>query len=153
MTSSNGNIFHVTGHLCGNLPVISEFPAHKPVAQSFDVLFHLHLNKRLSKQLLIVRLVIWRHRAHYNVNVMVKGSIQGPHDLPFASGMHRSPVDSPHKRTSNEESAYVSWRHHEMSLYVQISLPFNTKELLCYYNRQDNLTVSNWLSFTVFLGQ
>ena len=44
MTSSNGNIFRVTSHLC-------EFPAQKPVTQSFDDFFDLRLNKRLSKQL------------------------------------------------------------------------------------------------------
>ena len=51
MTSSNGNIFRVTGHLCGNSPVTGEFPAQRPVTPSFDVLFDLRLNKRLSKQL------------------------------------------------------------------------------------------------------
>ena len=44
MTSSNGNIFRVTGHLCG------EFPRQRPVARNFDVFFHLRLNKQLSKQ-------------------------------------------------------------------------------------------------------
>ena len=34
----------------GNSPVTSEFPAQRPVTQSFDVFFDLHLNKRLSKQ-------------------------------------------------------------------------------------------------------
>ena len=43
MTSSNGNIFHVTGPLCG------EFLSQRPVTRSFDF-FYLHLNKRLSKQ-------------------------------------------------------------------------------------------------------
>ena len=46
MTSSNGNIFRVTGHLCG------EFPAQSSVTQSFDVFFDLRLNKGLS-------MVIW----------------------------------------------------------------------------------------------
>ena len=50
MTSSNGNIFRVTGHLCGNSPVTGEFPAQRPVTQSFDVFFDLRLNKWLSKQ-------------------------------------------------------------------------------------------------------
>ena len=37
--------------LCaGNSPVTSEFPSQRPVTQSFDVFFDLHLNKRLSKQ-------------------------------------------------------------------------------------------------------
>ena len=44
MTSSNGSIFGVTGHLCG------EFPSQRPVTRSFDGFFALRLNKRLSKQ-------------------------------------------------------------------------------------------------------
>ena len=34
----------------GNSPVTGEFPAHRPVTQSFDIFFDLRLNKRLSKQ-------------------------------------------------------------------------------------------------------
>ena len=51
MTSSNGSIFRVTGHLCGEFtgsPV--NFPSQLPVTRSFDVFLDLHLNKRLSKQ-------------------------------------------------------------------------------------------------------
>ena len=47
MTSSNWNIFRVTGPLCG------EFTGHRaqrPVTRSFDVFFDLRLNTRLSKQ-------------------------------------------------------------------------------------------------------
>ena len=40
MTSSNGNIFRVTG----------EFPSQRSVTRSFDVFFDLHQNKRLGKQ-------------------------------------------------------------------------------------------------------
>ena len=37
--------------LCaGNSPVADEFPAQSPVTRSFDVFFHLRMNKRLSKQ-------------------------------------------------------------------------------------------------------
>ena len=50
MTSSNGNIFRVTGHLCGEFTGPVEFPAQKSVTRSFDVFFDLRLNKRLSKQ-------------------------------------------------------------------------------------------------------
>ena len=46
MTSSNGNIFRVTGHLCGEFTG----PAQRPVTRSFYVFFDLRLNKRLSKQ-------------------------------------------------------------------------------------------------------
>ena len=50
MTSSNGNTFRVTGHLCGNSLTTGEFPALRPVTRSFNVFFDLRLNKRLSKQ-------------------------------------------------------------------------------------------------------
>ena len=40
MTSSNGNIFRVTGHLC----------TQRPVTRSFDVYFDLRPNERLNKQ-------------------------------------------------------------------------------------------------------
>ena len=43
MTSSNENIFRVTGHLCGESPVTGEFPSQRPVTRSFDVFFDLHL--------------------------------------------------------------------------------------------------------------
>ena len=50
MTSSNGNIFHVTGPLCGEFTGPGEFPTQRPVTRSFDVFFDLRLNKRMSKQ-------------------------------------------------------------------------------------------------------
>ena len=43
--------FSVLLAICaGNSPVTGEFPAQRPVTQSFDVFFDLRLNKRLSKQ-------------------------------------------------------------------------------------------------------
>ena len=45
MTSSNGNIFCVTGPLCREFT--GEFPAQRPVMWSFDVF--LRLNKQLSE--------------------------------------------------------------------------------------------------------
>ena len=50
MTSSNGNIFRVTGPLCGEFTGPGEVPTQRPVTWSFDVFFDLRLNKRLSKQ-------------------------------------------------------------------------------------------------------
>ena len=47
----------------GKSPVPGEFPAQRPVTQSFDAFFDLRLNKRLSKQ-------SRRYRAHYDVIVM-----------------------------------------------------------------------------------
>ena len=50
MTSSNGLIFRVTGHLCEKSPVPGEFPTQRPVTRSSDVFFDLRLNKWLNKQ-------------------------------------------------------------------------------------------------------
>ena len=49
-TSSNRNIFGVTGPCEENPPVPIGFHPQRPVTRSFDVFFDLHLNKRLSKQ-------------------------------------------------------------------------------------------------------
>ena len=50
MTSSNGNIFRVTGLYCGEITGHRWIPLTNPVTRSFDVVFDLHLNKHLSKQ-------------------------------------------------------------------------------------------------------
>ena len=50
MTSSNGNIFRVTGPLCGEFTGHRWIPSQRPVTRSFGVFFDLRLNKRLSKQ-------------------------------------------------------------------------------------------------------
>ena len=81
MTSSNGNIFRVTGHLCGEFTGPGEFPAQRPVTRSFDVFFHLitgWVNNREAGDLK-------RHRAHYDVIVMKTLS----HCCPFVKGTDR----------------------------------------------------------------
>ena len=67
MTSSNGNIFRVTGPLCGEFTGPGEFPTQRPVTRSFDVFFDLRLNKPLSKQpwgwwFETLSRSLWRHR-------------------------------------------------------------------------------------------
>ena len=67
MTSSNGNIFRVTGSLCGEFTGPCECPTQRPVTRSFDVFFDLRLNKRLSKQpwgwwFETLSWSLWRHR-------------------------------------------------------------------------------------------
>ena len=54
MTSSNGNIFRVTGILCGEFTGRRWIPARRPVTRSFEVFIDLRLNE-LSKESL------WRH--------------------------------------------------------------------------------------------
>ena len=157
MASSNGNIFRVTGPLCGEFA--GEFPSQRPVTRSY-VFFYLHLNKRLSKQswgwrfetpsrslwrhcndvdmLTLVMLktgqirqILWYgcwgpsllcHRVlsnhHYNDVIMgeIASQITSPTSvystvysdadqrkhqssasLAFVRGIHRGPVNSPHK--------------------------------------------------------
>ena len=50
MTSSNENVFHVTGPLCGEFTGPRWIPRTKASDAEFDVFFDLCLNKRLSKQ-------------------------------------------------------------------------------------------------------
>ena len=50
MTSSNRKKSASLAICAWNSPVTDEFPAQRPVSQSFDVFFDLLLNKRLSKQ-------------------------------------------------------------------------------------------------------
>ena len=69
MTSSNGNIFRVTGPLCGEVTGPGEIPAQRPLTRSFDVFFFIcawindWVNNREAGDLR-------RHRGHYDVNVM-----------------------------------------------------------------------------------
>ena len=81
MTSSNGNIFRVTGPLCGEFTGPGEFPTQRPVTRSFDVFFDLRLNKRLSKQpwgwwFETPSWSLWRQCNEYDYN-----SSQGHHPL------------------------------------------------------------------------
>ena len=65
MTLSNGNIFRVTGHLCGEFTGTGEIPAQRPLTRSFDVFFDLKgwVNNGEAGDLR-------RHRVHYDVIVM-----------------------------------------------------------------------------------
>ena len=67
MTSSNGNIFHVTAPLCGEIHWSLVNSLHKgPVMRSFEIFFHPYLNKRLSEQswawwIETPSCLLWRH--------------------------------------------------------------------------------------------
>ena len=72
MTSSNGNVFRVTGPLCGEFTGPGEFPSQRPVTLSFDVFFDLRLNKRWVNSREAGDL---RHRlGHYDVIVIDSGT-------------------------------------------------------------------------------
>ena len=73
MTSSNRNVFRITGPCAGNSPVPGEFPTQRPVTRSFDVFFDLHLNNDWVNNGEAGDLR--RHRAHYDVIVMPQHAI------------------------------------------------------------------------------
>ena len=67
MTSSNGNIFRVTGHLCGEFTGPRWIPHTKASDAELWCFFDLRLNKRLSKQswgwwFETLSCPLWRHR-------------------------------------------------------------------------------------------
>ena len=123
MTSSNGNIFRVTGHL------------QRTLTRSFDVFFDFCLNQQLSKQ--------WRRRrfetplrslwCHCNrslqkfLNIMTAIASQ-IHDVSsvcstLCSGAdqrkHQSFASFPPQRASNTENVSIWLRPHEWKLPVQ----------------------------------
>ena len=67
MTSSNGNIFSVTGPLCGEFTGLRWIPLTKASNAELwhDVFFDLHPNKRLSKNLQSLTLVLREHDFSY----------------------------------------------------------------------------------------
>ena len=70
MTSSNGNIFCVTGHMCGEFTGPRWIPHTKPVTRSFDVFFDMRLIKNgwvNNGEVGDLR----RYRTHYDVTIMI----------------------------------------------------------------------------------
>ena len=76
MTSSNENIFRVTGHLCEEFTGTGEFPAQRPVTRSFGEAGDLR-----------------RYRAHYDVTVM--NHVHDEADDKSLSAFHLSSADLP----------------------------------------------------------
>ena len=101
-TSSNGNIFRVTGPLCGEFTGPGEFPTQRPVTRSFDVFFDMRPNKRLSKQswgwwFETPSLSLLRHRNGIwaGQDDVVKWK-RFPHYRPFMREIHKWQVDPTH---------------------------------------------------------
>ena len=83
------DIFFVLLALCeGNPLVTSGFPSQRPVSRSFDVFFHLHLNKQLSKQSKCWWFVtpchsLWCHCNNFSTMVTYHNCCCGLHLLVF----------------------------------------------------------------------
>ena len=83
MTSSNGNIFRITGPLCGEFTGPGEFPTQRPVTRSFHfslicVWINGWVNNREAGDLR-------RHRGHYDVSVIEKSDYTVVRDTPLGN--------------------------------------------------------------------
>ena len=92
ITSSNGNIFRVTGHLCG------EFLAQRPVTRSFDVFLDLRMNKRLTKLswgwwFEKLSCPLWRHCNQSNRTINGMKEITLENQLPFVTDVYTGKND------------------------------------------------------------
>ena len=62
VTSSNGNMFRITGLCAGNSPVTGEFPTQRPVTRSFEVFFDMRMSKQLRRCWYeTLSCSVWRH--------------------------------------------------------------------------------------------
>ena len=134
MTSSNGNIFRVTGPLCGEFTGPGEFPAQRSVTRSFDVFFDLRLNKRLSKQpwgwwFETPACSLWRHR-----NVV---------DVGFTCGCNGNKQISTKWYYESDKSLYPEWSDTWISWYNDIVYPYATNTLAC--------TANTWELFSMYI--
>ena len=99
----------------GNSPVPGEFPAQRPVTQSFDVFFDLHLNKWLSKH---SEAGDFRcHHAHYDVIVMLLVLCNGK--------IHLSLVDSSQMATNAHLWHFLGYQPEEADEQTVEMLPGN----------------------------
>ena len=84
MTSSTGNISALLAICAGNSPVTVEFPTQRPVTQSYNIFFDLHLiinswvNNRAAADLR-------RHRPHYETTVMIYNAENVPSMIKYVS--------------------------------------------------------------------
>ena len=116
MTSSNENIFRVTGPLCGEFTGSGEFPTQRPVTRSFDAFFDLRLNKPLSKQpwgwwFETLSWSLWRHRnGLYGV---INNSLASPYLLQSYVCGGTFKLTTKNVSSSEYANDAFRWRHNE----------------------------------------
>ena len=127
-TPSNGNIFRVTGPLCGEFTGDRWIPSQRSVTRSFDAFFDPRLNKRLSKQ-------PWgwwfeHHRTHDDVIVMyyVVGHPQIiVRSVIVISGPVYSFTWQAHKHQFAGDNFELIFFHEKCWIIIQASLKFLSK--------------------------
>ena len=154
MTSSNGNIFRVTGPLCGEFIGPGEFPAQRPVTRSFDVFFHPRLYKRLNKQpwgwwFETPAWSLWRHRngygrdIHYKINILLiwirKEKNKKNHGIGGGNLFSNSHIFISHLKTSTDWPIVCRWHFQMHFLGMTLFWIFLFQYKVCSYecNWQD----------------
>ena len=117
MTSSNGNMFEITGHLCREFTDPGEFPTQRPVTRSFDDFFDLRLINRWVNNPGAGDLR--RNRPHYEVIVM---EIQVP-----ALGSHNGTTATCWATAPHANIVMSTIINLSPSTTIVISIPFNSK--------------------------
>ena len=115
MTSSNGNILSVAGHLCGEFTGPRWIPRTKASDAELWCFFYLRLNKRLSKQswgwwFETLSHPLWRH-CNAEVPQRVgpswgESKFNGDRWIPLTNGQY------------NAEGVSIPWRHHSKICHV-----------------------------------
>ena len=173
MTSSNGNIFRVTGPLCGEFTGPGEFPAQRPVTRSFDVFVHPRLYKRLSKQpwgwwFETPAWSLWRHRngygrdIHYKINILLiwirKEKNQKNHGIGGGNLFSNSHIFISHLKTSTDWPIvwlYTVVYRSEKSLLLQWFVLMNGRKSPVLHSRHSQpwlvgTSAGEWGSNTVY---
>ena len=162
MTSSNGNIFRVTGPLCGEFTGPGEFPTQRPVTRSFHVFFDLRLNKRLSKQsrgwwFETLSHPLWRHRNEYRLLRDIApyeyrfqesksiDEITGLDDFEIPETVAATVVRVP---AISESISYLSFHFHQWSCRVFFILTTLVQVMACCQMVPSNYMNQYWLIVT-----
>ena len=123
MTSSNGNIFFALLALCaGNSPATGEFPSQRPETRSFEVFFDLCLKKRLSKQsrgwwFETPSRPSWRHcndRSPFTGEFRAQRAMTRGFDIWVNNG---EAGDLRRHRAHYDGTIMSTWRNHDMDYY------------------------------------
>ena len=97
-----------------NSPVTGEFPTQRPVTQSFDVFFDLHLNRQLSKQwkrwwFETLPRPLWRHcNAHFKKYFTGSWAI-----------MQKTNFTNPRKRPVHIQQCSIQYRNLHISVLME----------------------------------
>ena len=137
MTSSNGNIFRVTGPLCGEFTGPGEFPTQRPVTRSFDVFLDLRLNKRLNKQswgwwFETLSRPFWRHRNECSSRASIMAFNSS------AIGLFVQPVEANKKRTNLHISG-LCWGNRAVTDGFSPQRVGKAKTFPCHDHYQDRI--------------